>query len=160
MKKELRAYIAAYVWMDVYLEKEVKDIWNTDPAKGLIHDIVRQHISLKHWEQIDRFFYASKPLPQGQKTPFDKLKPLSEHLRKKFKDYWHTGAHLAVDEATQRFMGRSKETVNLPSKPIPKGFNIWVVANHGYVLDWLYHAKSDDGGPVDLDDFWMDKRFS
>lgn len=52
-------------------------------------------------------------------------------------------------------MGRSKETVNLPSKPIPKGFNIWVVANHGYVLDWLYHAKSDDGGPVDLDDFWM-----
>ena len=102
MKKELRAYIAAYVWMDVYLEKEVKDIWNTDPAKGLIHDIVRQHISLKHWEQIDRFFYASKPLPQGQKTPFDKPKPLSEHLRKKFKDYWHTGAHLAVDETTQR----------------------------------------------------------
>lgn len=126
-----------------------------------MHAIVRQHISLKHWEQIDRFFYASKPLPQGQKTPFDKLKPLSEHLGKKFKDYWHTGAHLAVDETTQRLMGRSKETVNLPSKPIPKGFNIWVVANHGYVLDWLYHAKSDDGGPVDLDDFWMDdKRFS
>ena len=46
MKEELRAYIAAYVWMGVYLEKEVKDFWNTDPAKGLIHDIVRQHISL------------------------------------------------------------------------------------------------------------------
>lgn len=99
-EKELRAYIAAYVWMDVYLEKELKDIWNTDPAKGLIHDIVRQHISLKHWEQIQKFFNASKPLPQGQKTPFDKLKPLSEHLRKRFKDYWHTGAHLAVDETT------------------------------------------------------------
>lgn len=49
-------------------------------------------------------------------------------------------------------MGRTKETVNLPSKPIPKGFKI------GYVLDWLYHAKSDDRGPVDLNDFWTDDK--
>lgn len=84
IKEELRAYIAAYVWMGVYLEKEAKDFWNTKPAKGLIHDIVRHHISLKRWEQIDRFFYFSKRLPQCQQTPFDKLEPLSEHLRKKF----------------------------------------------------------------------------
>ena len=64
--------------------------------------------------------------------------------------------HLAVDETIQRFMGRSKETVNIPSKPEPKGFKIWVLANAGYVLDWMYHAKGDDAGPVDLDDFWTD----
>jgi hypothetical protein len=55
-------------------------------------------------------------------------------------------------------MGRTKETVNLPSKPIPKGFKIWVLANQGYVLDRLYHTKSDDGGPGDLDDFWTDDK--
>ena len=53
-------------------------------------------------------------------------------------------------------MGRSKEIVNIPSKPTPEGFKIWVLANAGYVLDWLYHAKGDQLGPVDLDDFWID----
>ena len=53
-------------------------------------------------------------------------------------------------------MGRSKEIVNIPSKPTPEGFKIWVLANAGYVLDWLYHAKGDQLGPVDLDDFWTD----
>ena len=51
-------------------------------------------------------------------------------------------------------MGRAKEIVNIPSKPIPEGFKIWVLANSSYILDWLYHAKGDRLGPVDLDDFW------
>ena len=54
-------------------------------------------------------------------------------------------------------MGRSKEIVNIPSKPTPKGFKIWVLANAGYILDWLYHAKGDQLRPVDLDDFWTDE---
>jgi len=32
-------------------------------------------------------------------------------------------------------MGRAPEIVNIPSKPIPEGFKIWVLANEGYVLD-------------------------
>ena len=77
-------------------------------------------------------------------------------LREKFKKYWETGTHLAVDETIQRFMGRASEPVNLPSKPVPEGFKIWVLANQGYILDWMCHAKGEDGGPVDLDDFWKE----
>ena len=53
-------------------------------------------------------------------------------------------------------MGRSKEIVNIPSKPTPEGFKIWVLANEGYILDWLYHAKGSKkkDGPQDLCDFW------
>ena len=50
-------------------------------------------------------------------------------------------------------MGRAHEIVNIPSKPTPEGFKIWVLANQGYVLDWMYHTKGDKAGPVDLDDF-------
>ena len=53
-------------------------------------------------------------------------------------------------------MGRAKEIVNIPSKPTPEGFKIWLLANAGYVLDWLFHAKGNDLGPVDLDDYWTD----
>ena len=73
-----------------------------------------------------------------------------------FKKYWKPGTHLVVDETIQRFMGRSKEIVNIPSKPTPEGFKIWVLANEGYVLDWMYHVKGSNknDGPQDLCDFW------
>lgn len=70
---------------------------------------------------------------------------------------------MAVDETIQRFVGRTTEVVKIPSKPVPKGFKIWVLANSGYVLDWIWHAKGDgpNDGPYDLDDFWIkDKGFS
>ena len=51
-------------------------------------------------------------------------------------------------------MGRAHEIVNIPSKPTSEGFKIWVLANQGYVLDWMYHAKGDKAGPFDLDDYW------
>ncbi len=157
--KELQAYIGTYIYMGVHRETAVKDYWNENP-KNPIHDAVVQGISETRWEQIDRFFYISKPLHplMERETPFEKLEPLSEHLRQTFKSYWKTGTHLAVDETIQRFMGRAQETVNIPSKPEPEGFKIWVLANQGYVLDWLYHAKGDVNGPVDLDDFWTDHK--
>ena len=48
-------------------------------------------------------------------------------------------------------MGRAPEIVNIPSKPTPEGFKIWILGNEGYILDWLWHAKGDKKGPVDLD---------
>ena len=75
---------------------------------------------------------------------------LSEHLRQTFKLYWTAETHLTVDESIQRFMDRASETVNIPSKPVPEGFKIWILANHDYVMDWLYHAKGEQKGPVDL----------
>ena len=62
------------------------------------------------------------------------------------------GTHLNVDDTIERFMGRLADTVNIPSRPVLEGYKILVLANCGYVLDWLYHAKIK--GPIDLDDFW------
>ena len=145
--------------MGLHLESGITDFWNTDPLNGPIHHQVINHMSLIRWQQIDRFFHVSKPLQLGQKEPtFDKLEPLSAVLREAFKKYWKSGTHLAVDETIQRFIGRAKEIVNIPSKPTPEGFKIWVLANQGYVLDWIYHAKGRNKGegPQDLDDYWTD----
>ena len=48
-------------------------------------------------------------------------------------------------------MGCTPEIVNIPSKPTPEGFKIWVLANQGYMLDWIWHMKGDNKGPVDFD---------
>ncbi|KAF2813863.1 uncharacterized protein BDZ99DRAFT_553863 [Mytilinidion resinicola] len=74
--------------------------------------------------------------------------------------HWTPGPHLTVDETIQRFIGRASEIVNIPTKPTPEGFKIWVLANQGYVLDWLWHAKGDGNGPVDLDESFLSKGFT
>lgn len=53
-------------------------------------------------------------------------------------------------------MRRAKEIVNIPSKPIPEDFKIWILTNQGYVLGWVYHAKGQnkDEGPQDIYDYW------
>jgi hypothetical protein len=57
-------------------------------------------------------------------------------------------------------MGRAPEIVNIPSKPTPEGFKIWVLANEDYILDWLWHARGDKAGPVDLDETFTEEGFS
>ena len=58
-------------------------------------------------------------------------------------------------------MGRASKIINIPSKPTPEGFKIWVLANKGYILDWLWYTKGDKKGPVNLDtSFTKDKGFS
>jgi len=34
-------------------------------------------------------------------------------------------------------MGRAPKTVNIPSKLILEGFKIWILANKGYILDFI-----------------------
>ena len=152
--RELRAYIGVYIWMGVHHESSIESYWSTNANEDSIHYAVTKHISKNRWQQIDRFFHISAPNRRSNQSVFEKLEPLSEHLRLKFKSYWSTGTYLAVDETIQRFMGRAKEIVNIPTKPEPEGFKIWVLANCGYVLDWLYHCKGDNKGPVDLNDYF------
>ena len=54
-------------------------------------------------------------------------------------------------------MGRAPEVVNIPSKPTPEGFKIWVLANEGYILDFMWHAKGNRKGPVNLDESFINK---
>lgn len=122
---ELKAYLGAYVWMGVHKESAIPDYWNSDPDSGPIHTRLKDAIGLKRWQQIERFLHISELYPPCPRPAiFERLEPLSSHLRHVFKLYWLPGTHLTVDETIVRFMGRAKEIVNIPSKPTPEGFKI------------------------------------
>ena len=53
--------------------------------------------------------------------------------------------------------GCAKEIVNIPFKPTPEGFKIWIFGNEGYVLDWIWHAKEANEGPIDLNTSFTEK---
>ncbi|KZL87254.1 tubulin beta [Colletotrichum incanum] len=59
-----------------------------------------------------------------------------------------TGSDLTVDEAMVRFEGRSLETTTIPTKPIPTGYKIWILAQSGYCIRWLWHVHGK--GPYAL----------
>ena len=47
-----------------------------------------------------------------------------------------------------RFQGRLYETTTIPNKPEPIGYKIWVIAQDGYFLQWLWHAKGKGNGLI------------
>ena len=58
-------------------------------------------------------------------------------------------------------MGCAPEIINIPSKLIPEGFKIWVLANKGYILDQLWHTRGNKAGLVNLDEiFTKEEGFS
>ena len=121
--------------MGLYKDIAVDEFWKKKHRGESLYLGITKHIFRQRWQQIDRFLYISDPDLIEQEVPFEKLVPLNNYLRTRFKKYWIPGIYLAVNEPIQRFMGRSSEIVNIPIKPTPEGFKVWVLANQGYVLD-------------------------
>ncbi|SCO78511.1 uncharacterized protein FRV6_02724 [Fusarium oxysporum] len=69
--------------------------------------------------------------------------PLSDHSRL---NAWEgisiAQAYVWLDECMVPFTGRSKETTLVKGKPTPMGFKVWVIAQQGYFLQWLWHVKA------------------
>ncbi|KAK0367501.1 hypothetical protein CLIM01_15142 [Colletotrichum limetticola] len=47
-----------------------------------------------------------------------------------------------------RFTGRSLETTTIPTKPIPTGYKIWILAQSGYCVRWLWHVHVPQARPA------------
>jgi hypothetical protein len=161
-KEELYAYFGVLIHMGITIESTIEDYWKDLDTYGTEH-IVKKYIGLKRFQQLNHHFQASPPWPKSDTTPqstFDRVKELSEHIQLTYRELYNPETHLAVNKTIQRFMGHTPEIVNIPLKPTPEGFKIWVLANKGYVLDFIWHAKGDKKGPINLDQSFVEKGFS
>ena len=158
--RELYAFIAVQVYMGIHTETDIEDYWNTHPSKPL-HPAIAKHIGKTRFEQIDRYFHISTPKPPSQnETTFEKIEPLSNHLLERCLQLYKAPTDLAVDEVMVRFTGRSHDVVKLPGKPIPEGFKIWCIASEGFIIQWMFHTKKKQKGPIGLDMQWTKKPYS
>jgi hypothetical protein len=147
--------------MGITIESTIEDYWKDLDTYGTEH-IVKKYIGLKRFQQLNHHFQASPPWPKSDTTPqstFDRVKELSEHIQLTYRELYNPETHLAVNKTIQRFMGHTPEIVNIPLKPTPEGFKIWVLANKGYVLDFIWHAKGDKKGPVNLNQSFIEEGF-
>jgi len=166
---EILAYLGILIYMGIHVEPHINDYWNTNDDDGPIHRPVRKTMSKHRWWQIDRYLHIWDPAldqlfkrPDGKVRPHEKVDPLWKLLSSSFQRYWKPGRDLAIDECIEGFTGRTSDIVNIPTKPTPIGFKIWILADNGYVLDLLWHVKGDgkDQGPQGLRTTWEEQGFS
>ena len=153
---EMYGYFGVLIYMGIHKEPAIEDYWKKGDKYSPTHPIA-QYISRDRFQAIDQWLYCEDPSQSGTFTcPFERIWTISEHLRKASRRYYTPGTHLTIDESIKRFTGRAKEIVNIPSKPTPEGFKMWVLSNEGYVLDWLFHSKGSakGQGPYRLDTYW------
>jgi hypothetical protein len=165
---EILAYLGILIYMGIHVEPYINDYWNTSEDRP-VHQAVRMTMSMHRWNQIDRYLHIRDPAldqlferPDDKVRPHEKVDPLWKLLSSSFQHYWKPGKDLAIDECIEGFTGRTHDIVNIPTKPTPIGFKIWVLADNGYVLDLLWHVKGDgqDQGPQGLRTTWEEQGFS
>jgi hypothetical protein len=80
------------------------------------------------------------PLPKA----FQAAEEWSNHIQRVSAAFFQPGSHLAVDECMVRYTGRSTATTVVKGKPTPLGFKIWVIAQEGFFIRWLWHFKGSN----------------
>ncbi|RKK77629.1 hypothetical protein BFJ70_g17123 [Fusarium oxysporum] len=154
----------AYVWLGVVIylgihrEITIKDHWKA-PSLGdqrPLHLIIK-FMPLLKFELINRYFrtfnYTKVDVRDEGDLPktFQVAEEWSDLIQKVSNELYLPGTNLTVDECMVPFTGRSKETTLVKGKPTPVGFKVWVIAQQGFFLRWLWHMKSSPYTAVIVD---------
>jgi hypothetical protein len=164
-KEEILVYIGILGYMGIFPCPTQEGYWNTEFGPP-IYPPIYQSMAMSRWQQIHRYFHVfdpdtdtpSKPEKSAKShlikvKPHEKVLPIADYLRTKFRVYWIPSTHLSIDEIIQGFGGRSADIVNIPSKPVLIGYKIWGLGDRGFIIDFLFHvpgSKQHDG-PQQMD---------
>ncbi|WAO97069.1 Hypothetical protein NCS54_01477500 [Fusarium falciforme] len=142
--------------MCIHKERTIRSHWST-PKPGVQRP---QHSIIKFMSQW-KFQLIHRHLRPFNHTKIDEAAPLpkvfqaaeewSDHIQAVSAEIFLPGSHLAVDECMIRYTGRSKETTVVNGKPAPLGFKIWVIAQQGFFIRWLWHIKDAKYGTVGVE---------
>lgn len=137
---DILRWLGILFYMANHLEPNRQSYWQVS-EQGTGHHL-GQWMSRIRWEQIHRFL-TFNPQPITLKDSFfTRLEPVASIIRTNCQNAVKSSLWAAVDEAIVRFIGRSKHKVQIPSKPILEGFEVWVLAlQYGYIWSWHWHSK-------------------
>lgn len=143
---EIYLWLGVIIYLGIHPEKAIKSHWVV-PKEGEqrpTHPIIK-FITFERFQQIKRRLQI---YPHTSTDSFTRCDEWSNHIQDKSLEVYNPGTSIAIDEAMDRFTGRSKQTSYVPNKPTPRGFKMWVVAQRGYFLRWIWHDPKAPLGPV------------
>ena len=148
--------------MGLYGESTIEDYQYKNFYYSSRH-IVQKYIGANYWQQIDCYFYCTKPRSKDNEAfqnTFKRIEDFSKELCLALIRYYKPGIYLTVNKMIKCFTSCTPKIINILTKSTPKGFKIWVLANQGYILNWIFYVKGDNKGLVNLDKFQVEEGFS
>ena len=139
--------------MGITIESYIKD-YQKDLNTHSTEYIIKEYILVVRFQQLNRYFQALLLQPKINKLPkttFNRVIELTKYIWLTYRKLYTPKTYLTVNKTIQRFIGHTPKIVNIPSEPIPKGFKIQVLANNGYILDFIQYAKGNKKGLVNLE---------
>ncbi|KAJ3453704.1 hypothetical protein MRS44_017951 [Fusarium solani] len=151
-----------YIWLGILIyiglhkETRIEDHWKTSslgdqrPTYSIIKFMTYNKFQLLHRHL--RPFDHTKFVPD-ERFPevFKCAQPWSDHIQYVSTQLLEPGSHLAVDEGMIQYEGRSHQKTTVQNKPINTGFKVWVVAQKGFFLRWIWHQPGLKYGPVGVE---------
>ncbi|RKK76943.1 hypothetical protein BFJ71_g16847 [Fusarium oxysporum] len=147
-------WLGILIYLGVHNEITVEDYWKTSrledqrPEHSIIKFMTydRFQILYRHVRVFDHTEFANgyENLP----TVFQCVESWSQHLQHATTELCEPGSHLAVDEAMIRYTGRNKQATRIPNKPVDTGFKVWIAAQLGIFMRWIWHQPGARYGPV------------
>ena len=97
--------------------------WSVDDDARV--DLVTKAMSRDRFEEILRFLHFTDNQTLDKKAKLAKLRPLMDHLNRKFAMAYPMDQHLALDEAMIEYFGRHGCKQCIRNKPVRFGFKAW-----------------------------------
>jgi hypothetical protein len=150
---QIYVWLGMLIYIGIHKERKLRSHWKA-PRLGEqapLHSVIK---FMPYW----RFQLIHRYLRPFDHTKIDDNAPLpkvfqaaeewSDHIQKVSAALFQPGSHLAVDECMVRYTGRSTATTLVKEKPTPLGFKIWVIAQAGFFIQWLWHYKGSNYGAI------------
>ncbi|KZL63383.1 hypothetical protein CI238_13016, partial [Colletotrichum incanum] len=129
------------IYLGIYRETKLLRYWatqqqNEDPIHPFTRFISRNRFQLllRRLRIFDTSNQSDGPgLGRAQAEAlmpdvYRKVNEWSAYIQETGDSFYTAGTDITVDEAMVRFTGRSFEIITVPTKPIPTGYKIWILA--------------------------------
>ncbi|XP_065057630.1 piggyBac transposable element-derived protein 4-like [Rhopilema esculentum] len=118
-----------------------------DENKWIFHTNICKVFSKNRFREIQRFIHFCDPNIPATNDRLYKVRPVIDHLQKKFREMYVLGREMSVDESMIPFKGHIAWTQRMPQKPVKVGIKVFVVADSqtGYCWNFqIYTGKVTD----------------
>ena len=159
---EIFVFIAIVICMQNHPENAIETFWHSSTTNIDIQPFYffTRHMTLNRFEALFRHIRvfddatviterAELPSKLPASKAYHQVNQWSRHIQDTMEEVYIPGTHIAVDECIQGFTGRSTLKTYIPNKPTPYGIKIWVVAQGGIFLRWLWHEPGK--GPIGIE---------
>lgn len=140
--EELKVYIGILVISGYSVQSRVESYWSNDP--DLRNESVGRSMRKNRFKQISQFLHFKDMNEPNTSDKIWKLRPLTDHLKKKMLKNFHPEQNLSYDESMIEYYGRHGMKQCLKPKPVPFGFKVWsLCTTAGYLANFeIYQGKN------------------